>query len=162
MTTSQESDNLHNDDTDLMTAVQIVLNYNVAVINHVFRVREEEQFVQQEYDAILTLNQNYWHVPRKPKRLLRHVVPFQVAGNLFERLLFWWMAFTRSILDLPREYINLWPKVESPSLHGRKQQERTLTEPLECCRHDFRSCHSPFKAIIEQNKQHCVGMFGHA
>ncbi len=36
-----------------------------------------------------------------------YVVPFQVAGNLFERPLLWWMAFPRSILDLSREYINL-------------------------------------------------------
>ena len=69
---NQEGEDLHNDDKDLMAAVQVVLNNNVAVINHVIRVRQEEQFIQQEYDAILTPNQDYRHFPRKPKRLFRH------------------------------------------------------------------------------------------
>jgi hypothetical protein len=34
MTASQDSEDLHNDGTDLIAAVQLVLNNNVAVVNH--------------------------------------------------------------------------------------------------------------------------------
>jgi hypothetical protein len=56
-----------------MAVVQVVLNNNVAVINHVICVCEEEQqLIQEKYNAILTPNQDYRHFPRKPKCLFHH------------------------------------------------------------------------------------------
>ena len=54
-----------------MAAVQVVLNNNVTVINHMICIRHKEHFIQ-EYNAILTPNQDYRHLPRNPKRLFRH------------------------------------------------------------------------------------------
>ena len=68
---SHDAEDFLNDDTDLMAAVQVVLNSNMAVINYMM-VHSCARHEQQRIDTIMTPNQDYRHFPRNPKRFFRH------------------------------------------------------------------------------------------